>query len=83
VGWARSLVVVVSWWVVALGARLAAQPTPDVLGGIDDLASDWHGLGLERQRAVIAAVLAEITVGPARGPRNRFDPQRVAFRWRA
>jgi site-specific DNA recombinase len=67
----------------AARTRLAAQSSPDVLGGIDDLARDWEGLGLERQRAVIAAVLAEITVGPARGPRNRFDPQRVAFRWRA
>jgi site-specific DNA recombinase len=64
-------------------ARIAAESRPDVLGGIDDLASEWQGLGLERQRAVIAAVLAEITVGPADGPRNRFDPQRVSFRWRA
>jgi site-specific DNA recombinase len=64
-------------------ARLAAQSTPDALGGIHDLASEWPDLGLERQRAVIAAVLAEIAVGPARGPRNRFDPQRVSFRWRA
>jgi DNA invertase Pin-like site-specific DNA recombinase len=64
-------------------AKLAAQSRPDVLGGIEDLVTEWHELGLERQRAVIAAVLAEITVGPAVGPRNRFDPQRVAFRWRA
>jgi site-specific DNA recombinase len=64
-------------------AKLAAQSMPDVLGGIEDLVTEWHELGLERQRAVIAAVLAEITVGPAVGPRNRFDAQRVAFRWRA
>ncbi len=64
-------------------ARLAAQSTPDALGGIHDLVSEWQDLGLERQRAVIAAVLAEIAVGPARGPGNRFDPQRVSFRWRA
>jgi DNA invertase Pin-like site-specific DNA recombinase len=66
----------------AARAKLAAQSRPDVLGGIDDLAAEWQGLGLERQRAVIAAVLAEITVGPAVGPRNRFDPNRVSFRWR-
>jgi site-specific DNA recombinase len=62
---------------------LAAESTPDVLAGIDDLADEWQGLALERQRAVIGAVLASITVGPAAGPRNRFDPNRVAFRWRA
>jgi hypothetical protein len=64
-------------------AKLARQSRPDVLGDIEDLATEWQVLGLERQRAVIAAVLAEITVGPAVGPRNRFDPQRVALRWRA
>jgi hypothetical protein len=63
--------------------KLARQSRSDVLGGIDDLVTEWQVLGLERQRAVIAAVLAEITVGPAVGPRNRFDPRRVAFRWRA
>jgi site-specific DNA recombinase len=67
----------------AARTKLAAQSRPDVLGGIDDLAAEWQGLGLERRRAVISAVLAEITVGPAAGPRNRFDPNRVAFRWRA
>ena len=67
----------------AARAKLAAESRPDVLDSIDDLGAEWQGLGLERQRAVIAAVLAEITVSPAAGPRNRFDPNRVAFRWRA
>jgi DNA invertase Pin-like site-specific DNA recombinase len=64
-------------------AKLAARSGPDVLEGIDDLASEWSLLGLERQRAVLAAVLAKTTVGPAAGPRNRFDPHRITFDWRA
>jgi hypothetical protein len=64
-------------------AQLATGSRPDVLDGIDDLRTEWPELGLERQRAVIAAVLAEVTVGPALGPRNRFDPNRVTFLWRA
>jgi site-specific DNA recombinase len=67
----------------AARARLATQSRPDALSGIDDLTAEWQRLSLERQRAVIAAVLAEITVGPAAGPRNRFDPNRVSLRWRA
>ena len=64
-------------------SELAAPSRPDVLDGIEDLALEWSALGLERQRAIIDAVLAEIAVGPARGSRNRFDPTRIAFRWRA
>jgi site-specific DNA recombinase len=64
-------------------AQLATRSRPDVLDGIDDLAAEWASLGLERQRAVIGAVLTEVWVGPALGPRNRFDPKRIAFRWRA
>ena len=64
-------------------AKLAAQSRPDVLGDIEDVVTEWQGLGLERQRAVIAAILAEVNVGPAIGPRNRFNPKRVSFRWRA
>lgn len=64
-------------------ARLASQSRPDVLADIEDLSREWDALGLERQRAVIRAVLAEVTVGPANGPRNRFDPNRIRFRWRA
>jgi len=35
------------------------------MDGIDDIASAWAELGLERQRAVIGAVLADVTVEPA------------------
>lgn len=67
----------------AARAQLATRARPDVLDGIEDLGAEWSRLSLERQRAVIGAVLAQVTVGPALGPRNRFDPERIAFRWRA
>ena len=53
------------------------------MDGIDDITTEWSDLGLERQRAVIGAMLCEVTVGRAREPRNRFDPERIRFRWRA
>ena len=63
-------------------AQLASRSRPDVMDGIDDIATEWSEMGLERQRAVIGAMLSEVTVGPTRGPRNRFDPERITFRWR-
>jgi hypothetical protein len=36
-----------------------------------------------RQRAIIGAVLERIEIGPATGVRNRFDPDRITFTWRA
>lgn len=46
------------------------------MDGINDIAAEWSDLGLERERAVIGAVLSDATVGPGSGPRNRFDPDR-------
>ena len=52
------------------------------MDGIDDIAAEWGDLGLERQRAVIGAVLSEVTVGPAwGGAQTEFDPERITFRW--
>jgi hypothetical protein len=53
--------------------RFRALPVP----------AEWSDLSLERQLAVIGAMLSEATVGPARGPRDRFDPERITFRRRA
>jgi Recombinase zinc beta ribbon domain len=57
-------------------ARLAAQSRPDVLSGtgIDDLASEWQALGLERQRAVIAAVLPRSPSDQPEGPETDSIP---------
>ena len=45
---------------------------------------EWYVLPrLGHERAIIKAVLAKITVGPATGVRNRFNPERIKFVWRA
>jgi site-specific DNA recombinase len=63
---------------------LAARDRPDVLRGLGDIDAEWDGLGLERQRAIIEALLADVRIHPATGPRSRFDPNRIEFgKWRA
>ena len=47
------------------------------------LRAAWPELSLERRRAVIAALVDRISIGPAVRGRNRFDPERVDVTWRA
>ncbi len=42
----------------------------------------WPGLGFDRQRAILAAVLAEVRVRPGKRGFNRFDPSRFELVWR-
>jgi hypothetical protein len=60
----------------ALLAELASSETL--------LADTWPTLNPDRRRAILAALFESITVqpAPARG-RNRFEPGRVEFAWRA
>lgn len=48
-----------------------------------DLRRRWTTLPLGRRRAVIEALIATVTVGPAVRGRNRFDPHRITIEWRA
>lgn len=50
--------------------------------GDEPVRDAWAELSLERQRAVLAAVVERVTVGPAVRGRNRFDPERVDMTWR-
>jgi site-specific DNA recombinase len=47
------------------------------------LRTAWPALGIDRRRAVLAAVLDRVTIRPAVRGRNRFDPARVDVTWRA
>jgi hypothetical protein len=42
----------------------------------------WPELGFDRQRSILAAVLAEVLVRPGRRGFNRFDPSRFELVWR-
>lgn len=46
------------------------------------LRTAWPTLPLSRQHAIIAAILASVTVGPAVRGLNRFDPRRLDPLWR-
>ena len=54
----------------------------DFLSRPGALRAAWPDLTLSRQRAILAAVLAHLTVGPAVRGRNRFDPSRLDPLWR-
>lgn len=65
--------------------QLRRRPA-EVLADLDleqGLRAEWAQLPLDRRRAIISAVIERITLGPALGPRNRFDPRRVDIVWRA
>jgi site-specific DNA recombinase len=66
--------------------RLARDSRAMVLaehaGHAGALRERWTGLSLERRRAIIAAVLDRVVVGPGRRGYNRFDPSRFELVWR-
>jgi len=65
-------------------ARRQVRRRPaNVLTGIDDLRDAWAVLSLDRRRAIIVAVVDRVTLAPATGVRNRFNPDRVRLTWRA
>jgi site-specific DNA recombinase len=53
------------------------------VGNADQLESDWDGLGLSQQHAIVAALVDHVVVGPGRRGYNRFDESRLTPAWRA
>lgn len=47
------------------------------------LRASWTELNTDRRRAILAAVVNGVAIGPALRGRNRFDPKRVDVTWRA
>jgi len=55
----------------------------DYIGRGDELRSQWAGLNLSRQVAIVKAVLNQATILPAKTPgRHGLDPERVQPDWR-
>jgi hypothetical protein len=52
------------------------------IGNGDALREAWDGLDLSRQRAIVAALLDRVEVGPGRRGYNRFDEARLRAVWR-
>jgi len=66
-------------------AQLADSGRVNVLGPLvtaDDVAATWEGLGVERQRVVIDALMVVRLFAPGRGARV-FDPETVGIEWRS
>lgn len=59
---------------------------PEVLAGFDGkhpLRDTWKTLPLDRQRAIVGAVVENVTIGPVTGPRRTYDPERISITWSA
>ncbi len=70
--------------ITEVDAALAAAGQVDVLGdlaGVPDVAVVWDGLALDRQRAVIDALMTIGLHPPGQGARV-FDPSSVRIEWR-
>jgi site-specific DNA recombinase len=52
------------------------------IGNGDELRSQWGSLNLDRQRAILQALVDHILIRPARRNGNRLDPDRIAPIWR-
>jgi site-specific DNA recombinase len=65
-------------------AALRRQSAGAALAGVAGaLRTSWADLSTDRRRAILAAVVETVTIGPALRGRNRFDPERVDVLWRA
>jgi len=56
-------------------------PISDYLGKPETLRTDWAGLDLSRQQAIIKIALDHVIVGQGRRGLNRFDPTRLKPVW--
>jgi site-specific DNA recombinase len=64
--------------------RLADGTGERVLASIRGIArTRWPEVGFDQRRAILAAVIERVTIGPGRRGLNRFDPTRLAIAWRA
>lgn len=62
--------------------RQAADSTlADLAGKGADLRNAWEDFSHGKKRKTINAVFESITIAPARQGFNRFDPERVVYRW--
>jgi DNA invertase Pin-like site-specific DNA recombinase len=53
----------------------------EFVGTGSNLRELWGDLPMSRQRAILAALIDQVAIGPAVRGRNRFDPDRVAPVW--
>jgi site-specific DNA recombinase len=65
-----------------LGALTGTSALEGYVGNSVALRGQWNSLSPARQRAVVAALLDSVVVGPAVRGRNKFDPNRITPVWK-
>ena len=64
-------------------SRRSTHPNLDgLIGQGYKLREQWSDLNLDRQRAIVAALLDHAVIGPGPSGQSRFDPDRVRPVWR-
>jgi multidrug efflux pump subunit AcrA (membrane-fusion protein) len=59
-----------------------ASVVSDYIGNGDALRRQWAALNLDRQRAIVRAILDHVVISPARPGIHHVDPGRVTPVWR-
>jgi site-specific DNA recombinase len=72
--------------VIAAQKQLATITRTDALTGLvgqgEKLAASWSDLNLDRQHAIVTAMVDHIVVGPGRRGARSLDPDRASVIWR-
>jgi DNA invertase Pin-like site-specific DNA recombinase len=66
----------------ALARSNGTSAVAEYVGHGSALRDSWAGLPLSRQRAILRAVLEDVTIAPGRRGYNRFDSERVEPIWK-
>lgn len=65
-----------------IAAATDTGPLAELAGRGGELRTQWHELGLDRQHAIVRAVLDHAVIGPGQPGRRKFDINRVKPVWR-
>lgn len=65
----------------ALESLASADTVSSLLGNGSVLRDRWEGYSLDRQHAIIRAIMPSATIGPGSRGRGNFDPERVQPHW--
>jgi hypothetical protein len=66
-----------------LGRLRDTEHAATIAAGLEAWDAEWTAAPTSRRRAMLAAVLTSVTVGPAVPGRNRFDSDRLTVEWSA
>lgn len=65
-----------------LNASTKAAALDSYIGTGAALSPSWDSMNLDRQRAIVSALVESVHIGPAVRGRNTFDPDRITIMWK-